>query len=318
MNFARRTLTICACMLAAASGCRPRHAPIVYPTVHDSVVISVAAHGGIVPIGSLPIDSTAVFYIDGVRIDTSAWYHIGLIDPASIESISVLSGVSAAAHGYIGVDGVVDIRTNANIPWLPWPPPFPSGMTEIADSALRARIQQLTLGDVDEWLRSALTSAGYSEVTYYRVPSGFALVTRLERYGDDGTLLSSPDRWSLSVHPLENRSRFDVGAILRSLLRAPVGHFRSLVFIVSSESFYTKASVTFDEVVQWQSDGANRLPRAIAESPYNQNHRITSLVYEFTRTDVAVDPAVRVPGTLPAMTHLQSSGILNALLGTSR
>ena len=72
------------------------------------------------------------------------------------------------------------------IPAFPWPPPRASTMMNIEDAALRVAGDSTTLGQVDAELRAALNDAGYVDKSYFAVPDGFALVTRLEQIDDDG------------------------------------------------------------------------------------------------------------------------------------
>ena len=198
----------------------------------------------------------------------------------------------------------------AELPAFPWPPPRASTMMNIDDTALRVSGDGTTLGQVDDRLVQALDAAGYVEKSYFSVPDGFALVTRLEQIRPDGTPLDPPDRWSAETGPVRE---FDLRAILRALFTANPGHFRILVFVATPHPFsQSDEEVARDQAMAWLNAGVNRLPDAVAQRPYTAAFRMTALVYEFEQPE-SDDAQLVVPGRLTARTHLLQSGLLAAI-----
>ena len=74
-------------------------------------------------------------------------------------------------------------------PQFPWPPPKPSALYVIPRGLLVDKEFGGTpnLADIQGKLTDALDGAAYYERSYYSVPGGFAMVTRMERIRQDGT-----------------------------------------------------------------------------------------------------------------------------------
>ena len=85
------------------------------------------------------------------------------------------------------------------------------------DRSLLARNDGATLGEVARHLEGALSGVGYGERSYYTVPGGFALATRLEQITPDGTPKPDPQRWSTA---LPEQPVFSLGDYLRALFAA--------------------------------------------------------------------------------------------------
>ena len=80
----------------------------------------------------------------------------------------------------------------ARSPSFPWPPPKASASSKVPDNFLRETETKQILHDIDRRLALALDKAGYFEKSYFSVPDGFALVTRLEQINADGTPKPEP------------------------------------------------------------------------------------------------------------------------------
>jgi lipid-binding SYLF domain-containing protein len=196
------------------------------------------------------------------------------------------------------------------IPLFPWPPPAASA-TEVIPSAILERNTVLkSLGDVDAKLVSALRGNGYLERSYYAVPDGFALVTRLEQIKADGTSKPPPERWSLES---PRAAEFTLSDYLRALLTADPGYFRVIVFIMSDAPFpQAPGQTSYVETIMWLRGGLNVLPMEIANKPYRRTFALTVLIYEFEK-DKGKDPKLNQPSRLDAHTHLGKSGIWSDL-----
>ena len=192
------------------------------------------------------------------------------------------------------------------VPEFPWPPPQASAMTLIEFTDQEAG-KVVSLGDVDAAISEALIVAGYFERSYYAVPNGFALVTRLEQINSDGTSKSEDIRWAVDVGPLRS---FNLSEYLRALFTSDPGYFRIIVFIVTPHPF-SQAEATIDRegALDWLYSGVNRLPDELAVRPYNEQYSTTALIYEFEKIAGETTSSTKVPGRLSAGTHLEKSGL---------
>ena len=154
--------------------------------------------------------------------------------------------------------------------------------------------------------------SGYFEKSYYVVPDGFALATRLEQISQDGVSKAPPARWSAGVPGVEH---FSISDYLRALLTANPGYYRVVVFVVTDVPFTESGPpANMGDAQKWLTGGANVLPVSIASTPFGPNTVCTALIYEFTRS-AGKDPALLLPSPLDAHTHLVKSGLWNALGG---
>ena len=179
------------------------------------------------------------------------------------------------------------------------------------DRSLLARNDGATLGEVARHLEGALSGVGYGERSYYTVPGGFALATRLEQIPPDGTPAPDPQRWSTA---LPEQPVFSLGDYLRALFAAPQGDYRVIVFIVTNRAFATSGRpATNEQAEAWLSGGLDRLPRSIQALPFDADVEASALVYQFRKSGHG-DPAVALASsTTSAATQLDRSGIVAAL-----
>jgi hypothetical protein len=193
-------------------------------------------------------------------------------------------------------------------PTFPWPPPRASSQAVIALQEQVGTSQ--TLSGIDRIISVALSHAGYDESSYFAVPGGFALVTRLEQTNADGSPKPTPERWSVRVDPLSGT--FSLGNYLKALIGATPGYFRVIVFILTSVPFsQSLATVSRDESALWLTRGLNRLPDEIGQIPWSPQYSCTALVYEFESNNSKA--VLRLPGRLTGKMHLEKASLLGAL-----
>ena len=167
------------------------------------------------------------------------------------------------------------------------------------------------LADVEQKLVNAFDSCGYTEKQYYAVEGGFAMVTRLEQINLDGTPKDPPDRWAAEVQPLK---KFSLIAYLRALFTAAVGHYRVIVFVVTSEPIKQQdVSLSREETMAWLTAGENVLPEHIGEIEYTEEHNCTALVYEFEQLDLDELAELKWPSLLQGREHLEKARLLGEL-----
>jgi hypothetical protein len=204
-------------------------------------------------------------------------------------------------------------RPEFAIPEFPWPPPAASARETVPGDLLATGRRLGRLGDVDAVLSAALDRAGYAEKSYWAVPRGFALATRLEQIDATGKPKPPPARWSAEMPRLAGE--FSLGAYLRALFTADPGYYRIVVFIVTDTLFSeSDRSVSPEEARSWVAKGLNALPESIASQPYGPAVISTALIYEFER-EAGSEPQALVPSPVDAHAHLVGSGLWSALGG---
>ena len=217
-------------------------------------------------------------------------------------------------HYSMSTPKAMSIPTTALLPFpkFPWPPPKASGKAIIPQRFLfETESEPIYLCDIDMHISSALERAKYFEKSYFAVPDGFALVTRLEQINDDGTPKAEPQRWASEVGPLRE---FSLAAYLRALFTSNVGYFRVIVFIVTHYPF-SQADIRVDrkQAIKWLGNGLNKLPRSIGESLYSIDYSCTALIYEFEKSDSEKAVKTKIPGRLSGRTHLVKSQLWSQL-----
>jgi hypothetical protein len=195
---------------------------------------------------------------------------------------------------------------------FPWPPPVASASARIPRSYLKQPDQKyVTLKDAAHKLNIALEKCGYYEKSYFWVPGGFALVTRMERIYPDGTPYENEDRWSAELNPL---NKFSLVDIIKALFTANQGHFRIIVFIVSSRfnRMDTAKILTQKEAVQLLPTGWTDLPDFIGEMEYKELNYCRALIYEFVKQNNQ-EAVLKLPSDLQGPDHLRKAKIYMAL-----
>lgn len=197
----------------------------------------------------------------------------------------------------------------AVIPSFPWPPPRYSAFSAIAREWV-APEAQATLGSAALRLERAFDAAGYAERSYYRIPGGFALASRIEQIRGDATPVAPPERWVVATPPL----REGLIDLVRALFNAPPGYYRVIVFTVTDQDFAASGPPPSSaEARRWMSGGAVRLPAEIGAQPYSERHYASALIYEFERRGDRAEADVLLPGNSPGRVHLERAGLWQAL-----
>ncbi len=199
-----------------------------------------------------------------------------------------------------------------NYPTFPWPPPQASAQTEIPSKFFRKFKDKVYLHDVKWIISNTLNSCMYYEKSYHAIIDGFALVTRIEQINENGTSKKKPDeRWGLKTKKL---SEFTLHNYIKALFTPNIGYYRVIVFIVTPHAFsQINKSVSRDQALSWLNSGSTNLPALIGNLEFTEEYVCTALVYEFEHLDVEKEAIIKRPGRLPAITHLEESGIWDSL-----
>jgi hypothetical protein len=199
-------------------------------------------------------------------------------------------------------------KEHLDFPEFPWPPPQASAKVVIPDKFLRnAAGDTPPVGEVEKKIRDALDANGYAERSYYAVPEGFALVTRLEQILEDGRSKEAPERWATDIRPLR---QFSLDAYLKALFTSNPGYYRVIVFIVTPNRFEnSEQEVSRDEAMKWLRKGLAELPEDVGAGQYSRGYVCTALIYEFEQAARGSPAKQRVPSRLGAKDHLEMARI---------
>jgi len=192
------------------------------------------------------------------------------------------------------------------MPIFPWPPPKPSVETEI-EAGMLTRGEDSSLMDLGNKLERALKGAGYHSSRFFGVPGrGFAIVTRIERFNENGTSAEEPIRWTVS----DSSGEFALNDFLTALLTGRTGQYRLFVIVVTDQPFNSddKVVLTSQGAERLLDQGFSGLPSHFRASPWTSAFRVYALVYEFEKRE-GEDPIVRKP-KISAVRHLRGSCIL--------
>ena len=198
----------------------------------------------------------------------------------------------------------------SGIPVYPvWPPESPTWQFSL-DRYIGSR-DGLSLSSAGSRLQAAFESAGYLEHSYYAVPGGFAIITRIEQMDSAGNRLRGSERYELPGQ----RARDSLTNILYSLfVNAPPGYYRYIVVVVSVRPFATRnTALDDDEALRRLRRGANRLSSAYRRVPFTDDYNVDALIYEF-RWDGGDSPVrMLAPGRVSPQEHLTRTGLARAV-----
>ena len=250
--------------------------------------------------------------------DTSSWpensYLVSLTLQSERGTINPLGEISYGVGEEPAMANAGEGNGGEDIPTFPWPPPEPTTLTVLERVMVADGV--VSLGEVADRLTAALARAGYSERSFYAVPGGFALATRLEQIDFDGTPKPEPGRWSAGFPP---REVFSLSDFVSALFMAPEGHYRVIVFVVNDRPFSASGeAVSSEEADAWLHGGLNLLPASIADLRFDQSHEVTALIYQYRKVGHQGRPVANPDGAAAAASQLERSGILAALASSLR
>lgn len=195
------------------------------------------------------------------------------------------------------------------LPAFPWPPPRYSAFANIVVEWVAPGTEPV-LGEVARQLERAFNIAGYGESSYYRIPGGFALASRIEHIRADASPFDAPERWAVDT-PKVREGFIDY---IRALFNAPPGFYRVIVFVVTDQDFAAaEQAPSSAEARAWVTGGGLRLPERIAAQPYGPRHYTTALIYEFERRRDEPQASVLMPSPTQGRDHLERAGLWQAL-----
>jgi hypothetical protein len=220
-------------------------------------------------------------------------------------------------NSYLGSQGASryvkgSAPSHPQMPSFSWPPPSASSVYRIPlERLLQGPTGEAELGDIAMSLYSALAKAGQNEKSFYSIPEGFALVTRMEAISKDGMSKPEISRWDTGSRPPHV---FSIASYLEALFKSPPGHYRVIVFLVTSVPFSaTDSNVSRDDVARWLRQGAVDLDRTTFAIPVTSSTRCSALIYEFEKTTPTAVPVLLRPGAISAAGHVMGAGLRSLL-----
>ena len=202
----------------------------------------------------------------------------------------------------------------SDVPSFPWGPPTASATLSIPTSLFQKEKSELPdLAIIANKLKRVLAKKGYNEISWFFVPHGFAIVTRMEQFNYDGTPLSNDMRWQLADTSLTS---FTIVSYLKSLFTCTQGYFRIFVFIVTPIPFTQDqdTKMTFTKADSISVSGVSFIPKKILNerSTKLENH-CSVLIYEFSKNEQGKEAKFHKRSHISAVTHLKRSGIWDEL-----
>lgn len=162
------------------------------------------------------------------------------------------------------------------LPAFPWQPPRPSARLELT---VFNGPHYTTLGRIADGLAGAAEKAGLTDVTYFSVPGGFAILLRPERI--DATLAPLvPRHDSDEAGPLEGLFSFLSGVFASTIDR------RQFAFIVTNRTIEANADLVDYTPSQLEAAfgrGAKALPASVRLRSRPAGCKVTAMVYHFRR-----------------------------------
>jgi hypothetical protein len=202
------------------------------------------------------------------------------------------------------------MSTRFKLPEFPWPPPPYSTRLKLDRALLVAAQPTPTNGSVATRMEQALAANGYTQLSYYAVPDGFAMVTQIERI-EPNAASAAEQRWSTQIEPV-SLIPFNLDAYIKALLGKNGDTFRVIVFTFTSTPFTAGGKlVAPGEAMAWVEKGATALPAALAAKAYGSDTVCTALVYEFRISSLGAQ--LKRPSEFNGEQHLRAAGILKAL-----
>jgi hypothetical protein len=192
---------------------------------------------------------------------------------------------------------------------FPWPPPRATAFQTIDNNYFGSA---KVLGDVESKIISALDKFGYTDRSYYSVPNGFAIATKLESINQDGSSKPTPERWEVK----ESEVNFFSSEYIKSIFISKKGFFRVIVILITDELLYqAKNSPSKAAALKMVIDGATRPPTSVRLIPFSKDHSVTALIYEYRTNNNATGSANIVPSdkSISGMDHLKKAKIWNEI-----
>lgn len=201
-------------------------------------------------------------------------------------------------------------KAKAKLPTFPLPPPKPTTEADIPNIFFS---KAKTLGDINCILSEAIVKANYKKSYYSIDPTGFAIVTQLERIEKNGDPVAEKERSNFNA--ISSDEKFSLHLFIENLFKARKGFYRCIVFLITAEAYVSNSgkSPSRSETDAWLGKGFNKLPKWITEEKFTTDYTITALVYEFEKSESDATARIVTNSSCDAINHLQKAGIYDKL-----
>ncbi len=199
--------------------------------------------------------------------------------------------------------------TDDEFPAFYWPPAETSETVELTGGF--PADQYSDYQSVADAIATQATAGGFTQPGYYRlidrdtdeIIPGFAMVTSAEEIMPTGDSYS-PRRW---IRNRFIRSRLSASDLIFALFNAPQGHYRTIVFAVTSDpGGHTTGAPSEAEVLDWARDGALSLG-PIGSQPLSDSEKVYAFIYQFEKS-TAHDEARLANTPVGGLRHLTAAG----------
>lgn len=163
-----------------------------------------------------------------------------------------------------------------------------------------------TLGDIAGRFKELLGNHGYP-LRFLSIPGeGFAIVTQIEQFAEDGSSLKGKNRW-IQV-PISESFEFSIKYFKRLFLPAKA-QLRVFVFLVTTQNYSSSNEyASRNAAAAWMYQGVNDLPKSVRNIPFSTDFMLSALVYEFEVPETDHHPQQQCPCRLSPKTHLEKAG----------
>lgn len=193
------------------------------------------------------------------------------------------------------------------MPNFPWPPPNCFQRKTLVKN-LSAKAHNFR--DIDDRLQRALDAEGYFQRSYYQTPGGFALVTQMEQFDEDGSIKK---RFRWTNYPVQDDFN-DVWEYFKSLIMPTPGRFRVFVFVVTDQAYpISERRISALGVQSLAAGGFSQMPSAYSQTEITSSHYLEVLIYEFEAPQSTKKCTEKCPAFLDVQTHLLQSRLSNVI-----
>jgi hypothetical protein len=234
-----------------------------------------------------------------LRIMTTSMYRDGSL-PLTVAPLISWPPLRSTSKFEISGKSIINVDNTSNA----------SARAQIRDvgkSGLKQTPSSQTYRRLDEVIRSRLRSRSYMSAGYFWTPIGYAMVTPLERFNEDGSAPKGVARWARQ----KDTASWNITDAARKVFAGEDGRYRLFVILVSDEPFamspYRASAQTVD---QWEVTGLGTLPPRLARRPVTESTTVTVMVYEFRMSKGQIrELRANETDGLPVEKHLQWLGM---------
>jgi hypothetical protein len=230
-----------------------------------------------------------------------------IIRKCGVSNISTTTGnPGKVPMSFITNSGRID-----DVNFISFPDPHPTPSAIVSDLPIKLK-PGATIGDVNDKLSAALTASGYDNVRYYCVDEGFAVVTGIEHVNSKGVPLPESDRFS-EEEALFNKE-FTLENLISAMFMSNKSYSRIIVFMVTNKIHNPSPELlTRKEAISWFRSSLTDLPDSTAALPYTNEHKVSALIYEFSKNANGTGVIFSTRALIPVNDHLYGARLLPRL-----